>query len=733
MASLGSKSYDLGSTYGLRSDIDLDYRLRNATVGPMHITTTGASAADSTSRRLPKAVPGPLLVATAQHLRTAVAWPAACCAAVPTAQLNPIAAAAAPWGQPERGYASRGGYPQMPPTLAGFGLLPQAQALPVAAVVGLPSSGWVVSRLPSAPAPPLASVTVAQRSPRSQQRHVQKMDEQRRRRRAKASKAKADAATAAATSTALIPSAAEANAAAATAAATSTALIPSAAEANAAAATAATSTALVPSSQNNSSPPTAPPADPTVPSKPLAGEVWSGPLPKALQMFESEQFPSPHTESFSVMLEDMVSIFDSVCAPRAEGRARHAEDWLAIVGNPPTEAQSFEHVPMVETCARSVVVSLREHISRGPEKGSFDVAITFIDSGLRVPPEMVERLHTAAEFLARYFKDPGRGQEHDEWGAGDHRMCGRRGNPLDRGVNNYSPVERALLNDPEWCAAEKGAHEAFDSWLQFMHSELRRVCPTAARGLSVPRNHTHSFALPSRVGGFNAPQTTAGIALNCPAFSNHSDRNCGFFSPFTHATPKRLRRRQSPPAEAAAMQFVNALAYKAIPIASEDGSAPTHFFQSDCKHAYRPKVSLITTAYADYVKGAGTQCQEQRQRAAWLAARDEARREATDELLATRAGMAMSEAELELQVQLQCGVLPMAGLVQEGCIARMKTMQGDTRHAASVAMPRPPAAKRKPAGPPPPVGLPPLRSARLRGEQPGEGLSRKTRSSSLPR
>ena len=97
---LGSKSYDLGSTYGLRSDIDLDYRLRNATVGPMHITTTGASAADSTSRRLPKAVPGPLLVATAQHLRTAVAWPAACCAAVPTAQLNPIAAAAAPWGQP---------------------------------------------------------------------------------------------------------------------------------------------------------------------------------------------------------------------------------------------------------------------------------------------------------------------------------------------------------------------------------------------------------------------------------------------------------------------------------------------------------------------------------------------------------------------------------------------------------------------------------------------------------
>ena len=53
-------------------------------------------------------------------------------------------------------------------------------------------------------------------------------------------------------------------------------------------------------------------------------------------------------------------------------------------------------------------------------------------------------------------------------------------------------------------------------------------------------------------------------------------------------------------------------------------------------------------------------------------------------------GAVMAEDGLELQIELQCGPLPMAGLLQERCLTHMRVQKADLRQPAVAAKKPPP-------------------------------------------
>jgi hypothetical protein len=419
-----------------------------------------------------------------------------------------------------------------------------------------------------------------------------------------------------------------------------------------------------------------------VPLRPGPGELFFGPVAAVLRMLESPQFNRTH--QLLTVIEDLKGI------NTIEARHGQPEAWTASVGCAPTADQEWKLAqPLFKVGARHVALSCVEYMRHGPCKGTDDVGMPYFSSGLLPPVELQQRLETAIGFMARYRKDPGRGDEHEAWAAGSHRMAGRRANPLDTDIGNYAPVDKSLLLDEAWLALERDAEGAYAEWLAMMDAELRRVCPTHHARSNTPRDHTHNYSGGQRVAPWNAPQTTAACAVNFPAFGHHADRNAGFLSPYLVIIPERLRERQqrSPSEEQACspcMQYINALTYT---------GEPSFWFNPDCLHAFRPQVGLLTECFYDYVQRQPRR--EAPQNAAWKAARATARESARRAIVA-EAGQELEEGELELRVQLECGPLPMAGLVQERCLSHMGTQQGDTTQAATAGrMSQPKAPKRQ--------------------------------------
>ena len=128
------------------------------------------------------------------------------------------------------------------------------------------------------------------------------------------------------------------------------------------------------------------------------------------------------------------------------------------------------------------------------------------------------------------------------------------------------------------------------------------------------------------------------------------------------------------------LQFVNALAYS---------TQAACWFNPDCLHAFRPDVSLLTRDYTDYAR----KPREAPQNAAWRAARNVARAAAKASILAE--GGTLTEAELNLKVQLECGPLPWAGLVQERSLSHMRTQKAEDLGQGATAKKQ---AEAKPAG-----------------------------------
>ena len=82
------------------------------------------------------------------------------------------------------------------------------------------------------------------------------------------------------------------------------------------------------------------------------------------------------------------------------------------------------------------------------------------------------------------------------------------------------------------------------------------------------------------------------------------------------------------------------------------------------------------------------------QNAAWREARKKAQL-AAREAIQKETGGNVDEKELDIRVMLECGPLPMAGLVQERCLSHMKTQKADlqyTRAAQSRAQEKTPGA-----------------------------------------
>ena len=206
-----------------------------------------------------------------------------------------------------------------------------------------------------------------------------------------------------------------------------------------------------------------------------------------------------------------------------------------------------------------------------------------------------------------------------------------------------------------------------------MDDELRRICPTHHARCNTPRDHTHNFESAGRLAAWQVPQTTAACAINFPAFGHHADPNAGFLSPYVNVMPRQLRDANA--AKAAAMQFLNALAYVQI------HHGTMFWFNPDCLHAFRPDIDLLTHNFVDYARLP----REAPQNAAWRAARDKARKAASVAIDAKSGVGLLSEDERELQIQLQCGPLPMAGLLQERCLSHMRQQKADLKHSAKAA------------------------------------------------
>ena len=386
-------------------------------------------------------------------------------------------------------------------------------------------------------------------------------------------------------------------------------------------------------------------------------------------MLTSPQFDQSH--QLAMVLEDLRGI-DSIGA-----RHGQQEQWNAIVGCAPTEAEQWRQVdPIMEAGQRCVVISVSERVRHGPLKGGHDVAMPYICSGWCPPASILERLRLASAFFAEHRNDPGRSKAHEAWGSGSHRMAGRRANPLDGDVGNYAPRDNKLLNNAEWCAAELEHEASVGAWLQLADAELRRVCPTHHARCNTPRDHTHTYeqANKQRIPSWPVPQTTAACAIDYPAFGAHADPNVGFLSPFAVTIPARVH------APSPVLQFVNGLAYTKQLIC---------WFHPDCLHAFRPHESLLTREYADYAR----KPREAPQNAAWHAAREVARAAAKASILAE--GGTLTEAELNLKVQLECGPLPWAGLVQERSLSHMRTQKAEDLGQGATAKKQ---AEAKPAG-----------------------------------
>ena len=463
--------------------------------------------------------------------------------------------------------------------------------------------------------------------------------------------------------------------------------------------------------------PAASPADPTTPQCPAPGHNWVGSLHQTIAMLVSGQFaPTPSVRAVVGNLRAVMSI------GARHGLGMDEPDWQCVVGNPPAPPLFKQHSPLAKVGPRQVLISTRELVRHGPNKGGMDAAICCLHTGRVLPPEQEQPLQSAIRFMALQYVDPGRSADHDHWAQGCHRMCGRRANPRDGGVNQYSPKNSALLEDEEFCRAEGEMLAAVGAFLKGADLELERVMNTHHARQHTPRDHTHNYGAPSRHPPWDAPQTTAGCAINYAAFGQHADLNGGFLSPMVCLTPEALKQQQRPPA---VMQFVNALAYVEMPQWDADlGGVPTHWFNPDSLHGFRPSKELLTEEYIDYAVDAPMR--EAKQNTAWKAAQTRAREAATAQLKQEARGVdgEWDEGELELEVQLRCGPLPLAGLLQERCLSHMKSQQGKTQrveHAPSQGR----TAKRKAPAP-----APARHSSRLAGELPvlQEGAPRRMRS-----
>ena len=112
----------------------------------------------------------------------------------------------------------------------------------------------------------------------------------------------------------------------------------------------------------------------------------------------------------------------------------------------------------------------------------------------------------------------------------------------------------------------------------------------------------------------------------------------------------------------------------------------TFWFNPDCLHAFRPDAALLTTSYVDYAQKPREQPQNLQ---AWAEARKKVREVARQAILAED-GAVMAEDGLELQIELQCGPLPMAGLLQERCLTHMRVQKADLRQPVVAAKKPPP-------------------------------------------
>jgi hypothetical protein len=240
-------------------------------------------------------------------------------------------------------------------------------------------------------------------------------------------------------------------------------------------------------------------------------------------MLMSEQFTQ--SNALSTLLEDLRSV---ATIGARHGTSEQAGDWVVSIGTSPTVQQQWMQLdPIIQTRPRQVVVSVTERIRHGPDKGTTDVGMPFLDSGFQVSDDLLQRLQHAIAFFARWRSDPGRGDAHEAWAAGSHRMAGRRANPQAKGVGSYAPKDTSLLKDEVWLQEELAAETAVGEWLHLMDKELRRICPTHHAACNAPRNHTHSWeshAAHTRLPSFDAPQTTAACAIDYPAFGNQGTK-----------------------------------------------------------------------------------------------------------------------------------------------------------------------------------------------------------------
>ena len=401
--------------------------------------------------------------------------------------------------------------------------------------------------------------------------------------------------------------------------------------------------------------------DGTIAMRPSQGSAWCGPLSVAIQMLQSPQFENSHS------LIKVLTHLQSIATIGARLQCSQPS-WWCVIGDGHASQQAalvcMEHRPCV-------AVACRERLRHGPERGGKGVGIPYINSGLTLPSDIIDGLLAAIKFFARHRADPGRGEGHSAWAAGSHRMAGRRGNPTAKGIGPYSPSDPALLLNQQWLAAECEAEDAYDAWLQKMDEELCRVCPTAWTEMNSPRDHTHNYACSSgssRLNLWKAPQTTASVAIGYPAFGSHADPNAGFLSPYTCLWPEELQ-----PTGIAVMQFMNALAYARF------SHGQTFWFDPDCLHAFRPHEDLLTQTYADY-----EQCGEAKANKLWRQAKDSAKAAARSRLTSQHPALLFDAVELQLQVDLTCGPLPTAGLVQERCLSQMPTQRADLEDQPAI-------------------------------------------------
>jgi hypothetical protein len=406
----------------------------------------------------------------------------------------------------------------------------------------------------------------------------------------------------------------------------------------------------------------------SVPRRPTPGTVWIGSPAEAIAMLRSEQFQQTLAVEAAVGdLWDIVGV-----AARNPGRTG---TWTVSFGEAPTASVGWSNETLHKTTPPHIAFALAEVQRHGPHRGNGcvaeedkrDIMVSYISSGQQMTGPIKQDLGQAWAFFARYRRPPSRGTAHLAW-SGDNRCAGRRANPEDGGFGAYAPADCSLLEDEDWLVRERASELAVEAWLDLANAELNKICPREAAITNTPWQRTHNYNVMSsgRSGvAFDAPQTTASVAMNCPAFGSHADLNCGILSPFSCLYPTHLKQ------DTACMQFLSALVYHEV----HDGDM--FWFNPDALHAFRPHISLLTQKYEDYqLHGEGGQ------RDAWMAMRERARQAAwthvSEEAAAKGDELDVEGSnEAELLVQLAAGPWPAAAFVQEKVLNRMKTQPGD--------------------------------------------------------